>query len=89
MLILSSGQKGEPCYECTGTGSQGPPGPHGPPGLPGKITSHYYTQTYFAFQIHIQTEECKTVSVAQALHMDQVLKEIRATQDREAYLEYQ
>lgn len=29
------------------------------------------------------------VPVAQATHMDQVLKEIRATQDLEAYLERQ
>uniref|UniRef100_A0A3Q1FWS8 Collagen IV NC1 domain-containing protein n=1 Tax=Acanthochromis polyacanthus TaxID=80966 RepID=A0A3Q1FWS8_9TELE len=35
MLFHCTGEKGEPCYECEGSGPPGPPGPRGVPGSPG------------------------------------------------------
>lgn len=48
MHMLCTGQKGEPCYECIGSGPPGPPGPRGPTGIPGKtihcIKAHIFYQ---------------------------------------------
>lgn len=96
MLMLFTGVKGEPCYECLGSGPPGPPGPRGPPGIPGK-TSHCMQRhsfyplcpTSILYVLYVLYIYILYVSATQATIKDQVIKVIRAFQDVKAYLEDQ
>ncbi len=47
MHMLFTGQKGEPCYECIGSGPPGPPGLRGLPGIPGKTIHCRQTHRFY------------------------------------------
>lgn len=53
MFMLSTGEKGEHCYECIGSGPPGPPGPRGLPGNPGKTIHCRKTHGFYQLQSYV------------------------------------
>lgn len=60
MCMLCTGQKGEPCYECIGSGPPGPQGPRGPPGIPGKAIHCIKTHRFYQL-CHTSTHQVLSV----------------------------